>query len=317
MTWILLSIFSAFCYASIHVIDKSILGKYVTSEYEYMIFSAIGTFVVATLLFITGFANFSSWQEVSYGLALGLMLGVASLIYCYALVRIEAVVVAAIFQLIPFFILLLEVCFNKQLLFFNQYVGFIGICIVSIFISLKGASIRNVNFNFFGFCLSIIAALVISLRIYLCDQYLKSYANSVYNLTILDAFGYTFFCASLLLKKSIRAELGNAIRQAYANKFLAFFSVDLLDFIAGFSLKNALIFGPSAAFVSVLLGFTPLFVLLLSVGIIYIFRSSQPKNYSFNAVIHPILAALSIIGFLYLVVVPDASLKIFIKDFGH
>ncbi|UCG95832.1 MAG: DMT family transporter [archaeon] len=186
MLWAILSIFGAFIFAVVNVIDKYILIKWVREPIiPVMILSTVGLTASALIYLIRGF-SYLSYFNIFLGLFCGFFYILSNILFFRALKIEEVSRVIPLFYLTPLFTLILASVFLGEVFTWLKYLGIFMIVSGSILISTRRTTKIKLNKAFW---LMILAGIFLSFNA-IISKYLLGISDywTVFGYTRIGAF---------------------------------------------------------------------------------------------------------------------------------
>jgi drug/metabolite transporter (DMT)-like permease len=301
MEWFTLALFASTLWAVAIIVDKFVLTHHIKDAFSYQIFLTITLIPAVLVLFI-----FSSFRNSPLFyltiLVIGMILGVAFVIYNKALLVEEVSRVTPLFYLSPLFVLLLSSLFLAESLSMKRYLG-IGLMVFSAI----SVSIRRTEHKSKSISLSISPALFMILFLDLIIAGKDVIAKFLF--TYMDFLSYLFwFILGNIVGRPLLLLLPGVRRKFVADMKSLSSRICLLCFInssivcAGYVLYFNAVSLTYVSLVSAILSTQPFLVFLVATVLAVFYPYSLNERIERKGVIIKLIAVVMIIIGSYLIV---------------
>lgn len=297
MNWFLIALSAPALWAASSHIDKYLLQKYFNGNEGAALFIFA---TIADLLFLPGILFFHfhvldiKFIHALILIGIGILEGIAFLLYYSALAKDEASVVTPIYQIIPVFAYILGYLLLGETLTFQQIAGSLLIIFGSIIISLD-LSQSKMNFK-----TSILLVMLLSSLIF-------AFNGAIFKLVALEE-NYWLSNFWSLLGDMVMALVLFIFGSGYRKQFLAIFKInapiilginifnEILTVAGGLVFRYATLLAP-LALVAAVNGFQPFFLFVFGIALTLFFPRIAQENLSKKVIYQKILAiAIMFIG---------------------
>ena len=253
-----LSLAAALIWASTDVIDSTIVRRTQLSPISYLLCSGCATFILGGAL-IPFLAPLSTSPEyILYPLVSGMLFGLATGAYFYALQSEPTAIVAALLQLSAIFSVVVGICFFRESLGPPGYVGVVCIAAAGAVIAVRRDPISHL-FRPRGIVFGVVAAALFSLGISVQHVALAKLEIPVVFFWSRLAFAVFCFAVATTMSRTIVADA----RKLSASLLLVVGLAEVGNFVAFRFLVRAQASGP-LVLVASLLAVQPLLVFAVS-----------------------------------------------------
>ena len=314
MEWVFFALAAPFWWAISNLLDKFTLTKLSRGVPDFIFFGTIGNALFfAALVAVRGIERVPLLLMV-YGISAGFLINGAYVLYAKALDRADASRVAPLFQTIPIFVLIIGYVFLGEALSRVELAGFLLVLSGGFILSFnRGAlnrfkHIRAAALSIFvafasrvdaGFWYMLGASAFVGVSTIFTNYVLEQ--TSFWTTVTYDSFGFSLAALSLLVYPPWRKEIFAGLETATPKKYFWFFLNDIVDLLGHLFYKLALFAAPAAALVSMMLGVSPFYLLVLGFLATIIAPSFVREDISRRALAHKMFGICVIFSGIYLI----------------
>jgi len=295
MNWVILALIAVSLWSLQTILVKYFRVSYFENSLGYIIFLTPTIIYTLVLLFFEPFVILN-FKEGMLAILSGVIALTGYYFYLEAIHKEEASTVTILQQIGPLFILILSTIFLKEILTIKQYIAFVLIFTGSVLMSFKKVE-QKIRLRY-GAGLVLISSFFFSIQ-----GVLFKYLSNINLATIMiyRQFGFFFLILLMLLispkARSYTLKVMNNLN--IRKKLLVYFS-EMIGITGLFVVYLAIQRGP-VSLVSVMGGFQPIFVLILTIIISLFLPKILKEAINKKTIIIKIISIVLMLGGLYLI----------------
>ncbi len=294
MLWFILAILSAFFLATVSIIDKHILTRYIREPMiPVIIMGLIGLLSAIAIYIYYGFSSMS-YLNITLSFIAGIFYIITTVVYFKVLNVDEVSRVVPLFFISPLFVLILAIIFLGETLTIENYIGIILLVAGAVLISSKKTFRIKLDKSFW---MMMVAVLFVALGTLLTD-YLLNFADywTIFSYGKIGSFIAIiplFYLYYDKFHKTIKRGGKRVVSLLVANEGLAILSLLLSTMALSVGL---------ASLVSAAMSVDPFFILMYAIVLSIFFPKIIKEEISKSIIAHKLLAIIMIFigGYLIL-----------------
>ncbi len=297
MDWIIFALIAPLCWAIGSILIKFLRVNYMDSPLGYLVFIA-PTAVLSLLLLLIKPFKYPGITNLIICFTAGIIALIGYYIWIYAIHKIDVSNAVIIGGVMPLFVLILEYIFLKETLSINDYIAFISILTGSLLISVENVNNKiAIKKETWLIMLSSLMFATHTILLKLASETNFTTAMITRETGMLMALSLVFVFSDKVREKTL-----NIINKLNLRNKIISYSAEILG-MTGLVISYIAIQNGPASLVSLLTGFEPLYILIITAILTKFFPRIIKESINKKTIIIKIISIILMFTGLYFIII--------------